>query len=222
MIPYTILKHEPKARITDRTAEYDPRRPRGPQFAVVVDKGFQAPFILGEGDTEVEAVADALAGWNPTEPHTPSYEELDTLLQTREHIDLIRLFLREFAVELLKRGETHDRSKLVPPEVDTFTKYTARLKGMTYGSEEYTQCLKDMAPALKHHYAHNRHHPEFYPQGIEGMTLVDLLEMFIDWKASVRRHADGDLSKSIDHNEKRFNMSPQLVAIFRNTLKEFG
>jgi hypothetical protein len=35
----------------------------------------------------------------------------------------------------------------------------------------------------------------------------------------VTRHADGNVNKSIDINEKRFAMSEQLAAIFRNTAR---
>lgn len=217
-----LLKLEPKAFLQDREVDPDDRRLSGPRYAAVVDKGFQAPFILGEGDTSEEACQKAVENYVRYEPRKPSYEELETTLQTREHIDLIRTFLREMAVELLLRGESHDRSKFDRAEVDMFTEYTGRLKGMTYGSDEYKQCLAEMAPALEHHYKHNRHHPEFFEKGLEGMTLIDLLEMFIDWKASVRRHADGDLRRSIDINKTRFGMSDQLVAIFENTRKAYG
>lgn len=102
-----------------------------------------------------------------------------------------------------------------------FTKFTPRLKGMTYGSPEYKQCLAEMGPGLKHHYAANRHHPEHHEGGIDGMNLFDVLEMFIDWTASSRRHADGDIGKSIEHNKGRFSMSDQLVKIFQNTVRDF-
>ena len=36
------------------------------------------------------------------------------------------------------------------------------------------------------------------------------------------RHADGNIWTSIDHNEQRFNLTPQLAAILRNTAKEMG
>jgi hypothetical protein len=40
-------------------------------------------------------------------------------------------------VELLKRGELHDQTKLESPEVEVFAEYTPRLAGCTYGSDEY-------------------------------------------------------------------------------------
>jgi hypothetical protein len=151
----------------------------------------------------------------------PSYEELETSAQTQAHINLVRKLLRAAAVELLLRGEVHDLSKFEPEEVKAFTEFTPKLKGATYGSDEYKGFLAAMAPALRHHYANNRHHPEHFENGIEGMNLLDVLEMFIDWLASTKRHADGDINRSIEINEKRFSMSPQLVAIFRNTARDF-
>lgn len=152
--------------------------------------------------------------------------ELEAKVQTYQHIDKIRELLRFFANELVARGETHDRSKLMPQESRVFAEYTPKLKGTTYGSDEYKRFLVEMQPALDHHYANNRHHPEhFCPKdpkvGIREMNLVDVMEMWIDWYASSMRHADGDMAKSIEINEDRFGMSPDLAAIFRNTFRDF-
>ncbi len=146
--------------------------------------------------------------------------ELEAKVQTYEHIDKIREMLRLFANELLARGETHDRSKLAPAESRVFGEYTPKLKGTTYGSPEYQSFLVAMKPALAHHYANNRHHPEHHDRGINGMNLLDVLEMWIDWYCSSMRHADGSMAKSIDHNVTRFGMSPQLEDVFRNTLRD--
>lgn len=146
--------------------------------------------------------------------------ELQASIATREHIDVVRELLNYMVTQLLRRGELHDRSKLGSPESEIFAEYTTKLKGVTYGSDEYKQFLAEMRPALDHHYAWNRHHPECYgKRGIGGMNLIDLLEMFVDWCASCQRHADGDIRKSIEINQTRFNMDPQLVAIFRNTVE---
>ena len=152
----------------------------------------------------------------------PTYEELETNAATQAHINLVRIFLRRAAVELLQRGEVHDLSKFSPEEVKAFTEFTPKLGASTYGSDEYRGFLAEMKPALEHHYASNRHHPEhFGERGINGMTLLDLLETFFDWLASTQRHADGDIRRSIEINAKRFNMSDQLVEIFRNTADAF-
>ena len=53
------------------------------------------------------------------------------------------------------------------------------------------------------------------------MNLVDILEMFCDWCCAIKRHKDASFDNSMEHNEKRFAMSPQLVNIFRNTYNEY-
>jgi len=150
-----------------------------------------------------------------------SQQELITNAETHKHIETVRKYMRMFAVELLKRGEGHDASKLSDDERPTFTEYTSRLKGMTYGSEEYQKCLDEMKVALDHHYAKNRHHPEHFANGIDGMTLIDLIEMFCDWFASSERHSDGNILKSIDKNKERFSMTDQTTEVLKNTAELF-
>ena len=211
------------AGIRYRDRERDPdRRRSSPRYSVEVERGFQAPLILGEGDSPGEAYAQAKESWaRQPEARKPSYEELETSAQTWQHIDVLRRFLRIFSVELLMRGETHDRSKFDRAEVDVFTEFTPKLKHTTYGSPEYRGFLDQMKPALEHHYGHNRHHPEFFERGLAGMNLVDLLECFADWWASSTRHADGDIRRSIEINTKRFNLPEPLAEIFLNTVRDY-
>lgn len=144
--------------------------------------------------------------------------ELVTNAETWTHINLVMKLLASAQIELMRRQFTHDRSKLERPEVSTFTEYTPKLRLSTYGSDEYKQFLVEMKPALDHHYAHNRHHPEFFQNGVEGMNLFDLLEMIIDWYAATNRHNDGNIYRSVEINTERFGLSPQLVQIFKNTI----
>ena len=125
------------------------------------------------------------------------------------------------AIDLIRRGEQHDQSKLESPEVELFTEFTPKLAASTYGSSEYEGFRQSMWPALEHHYAKNSHHPEHWPNGINDMNLLDLLEMFCDWKAAGERHNNGNILKSIEVNANRFGISPQLVRIFQNTAKVF-
>ncbi len=145
--------------------------------------------------------------------------ERATNFETMLHIDNVRLWLTRVRHELDLRAEAHDQSKLHNPEVGTFVKFTPKLKSSTYGSDEYKGFLAAMKPALDNHYACNAHHPEHHKDGIDGMTLVDLVEMLCDWKAATLRHANGDLDKSLGINSERFGMAPQLVRIFRNTVE---
>ena len=146
---------------------------------------------------------------------------MNTELETMKHIEHVQQFLLGMIQELAKRASEHDKSKLEDPEKGVFKEYTPKLKGTTYGSEEYNKFLAEMKPALDHHYANNSHHPEHYTGhgGINGMDLLDLIEMFCDWKSATLRHADGNLKKSIEHNQKRFSIGDQLTKIFKNTMK---
>jgi hypothetical protein len=147
--------------------------------------------------------------------------EQDCIRTTEEHIGNVRLFMRRVLEDLADRRMHHDESKMVDPELPVFAEYTPKLAGSTYGSDEYKEFLRGMSPALEHHYAVNRHHPEHFKDGVHGMTLVDLLEMVCDWKAASFRHKDGDIFRSIDISEKRFELSSQLTDILRNTAKEY-
>jgi len=193
----------------------------------------------------------------------------NALRQTYEHIHLVQKLLASAQVELMRRQFTHDRSKLASPEWEYYERVSHNLEGLTYGTPEYTAQLKaNLGPAVEHHYAHNRHHPEFFPEHsderqsaaiaahrlmakwatdnaqvlpddvygyrdldkflaqkeaevkarVNNMNLFDLLEMIVDWLAATKRHADGDINKSIEINTERFGLSPQLVNILKNTV----
>lgn len=146
---------------------------------------------------------------------------MDAKFITMRHIERVRNLLNLFVQDLLKRGEEHDQSKLESPEAEMFEEFTPKLAETTYGSPEYEAFRKALGPALAHHYANNSHHPEHFKNGIEDMTLLDVLEMFADWKASSERHNDGNILKSIEMNADRFKMSPQLCCILENTAKMF-
>ena len=152
---------------------------------------------------------------------------MDPEAETRKHIDLVGKFLNLFAIELLKRAATHDASKLREPEKSLFEKYAPQLNALTYGSPEYKENLKNLDAAVSHHYAHNKHHPEFNDingfsfsslnDPIQSMDLVDIVEMICDWMAATRRHKDGNIGRSIAINEERFKINGQLSQVFRNT-----
>ena len=140
---------------------------------------------------------------------------------TLEHIAQVRRLLDRIIIELLRRAEQHDQSKLTAPELQTFVEYTPKLAESTYGSQEYQAYLRAMKPALDHHYAQNRHHPEHFPDGVNDMNLVDLLEMLCDWQAATLRQRDGDLTKSLAISQARFGISDQLARILQNTIALF-
>lgn len=147
----------------------------------------------------------------------------DSRPDTYAHILQVQRFMGRVVTGLLARAIGHDQSKLVEPEVSVFDEYTPKLAALTYGSDEYKESLDAIrSGALDHHYANNSHHPEHYPDGIQGMSLLDIIEMFCDWKAATLRHDDGDLRKSIEINQERFGYSDELKQIFINTALELG
>lgn len=138
--------------------------------------------------------------------------------KTMRHIETVRNYLGMVIKEFVDRSTRHDQTKLESPEVESFEEYTPKLRGLTYGSEEYRACLRGMKPAIDHHNAHNTHHPEHYPTGLDGMNLFDMLEMICDWKAATMRHADGDIYRSLEINRERFGMSEQTYNVLKNTI----
>jgi len=146
----------------------------------------------------------------------------DSRTGTYEHIQVVQGYILFFVQRMMERAMAHDASKLEEPEKEVWDKYTPLLREAEYGSPQYEAMLDALKPALDHHYAKNSHHPQHYPNGIDDMTLMDIVEMFCDWKASSERQNDGNLRKSLEHNKGRFKMSPQLYKIFENTMKELG
>lgn len=143
----------------------------------------------------------------------------DSYKDTNDHIKAVKSIIYNFINRLLIRIDRHDKSKLESPEKEILDVYTPILKGLTYGSDEYfEEFSKGMKPFLKHHYANNSHHPEHYKNGINGMDLIDLIEMFCDWKAATMRHTDGNIQRSFKINKERFKISDQLLSIMKNTV----
>lgn len=148
--------------------------------------------------------------------------DYDSRPDTRKHIRRVQELLSQVEDELHHRGRVHDASKLVDPELATFNEYTPKLQTSTYGTDEYKGFLKGMGAGLRHHYEHNRHHPEHFPNGVSDMTLVDLVEMLADWKAAGERHADGDMARSLRLQEERFGIDQQLMSVLWNTAEALG
>jgi hypothetical protein len=66
-------------------------------------------------------------------------------------------------------------------------------------------------------------HDEGIPQSmLRGMSLLDLIEMAMDWWAASMRHNDGNVFKSVEINQKRFGYSDELKQILMNTYVEMN
>lgn len=141
-------------------------------------------------------------------------------IETQAHIDKVRRYIRFFTDKLTDRAEKHDASKMGDIEAPIFAAHTANLSNIEFGSEEYKKELEALKPALDHHYKYNRHHPQYFgEEGINGMNLIDIVEMLADWRASVERTQNGDIFKSIEINAERFGIDEQFKKILINTAR---
>lgn len=146
----------------------------------------------------------------------------DSTADTLEHINKVQARIAELQIHLDERAANHDASKLSEPEKSGYDQLTAQLKDLIYGSPEYRAALAAAKPVIDHHYTANDHHPEHYPNGIAGMSLLSLVEMLCDWKAASERTKQGSIQASLAHNKARFGIDDQLASILENTVKELG
>lgn len=136
-----------------------------------------------------------------------------------KHKQEVGNYINMFSSEMFKRAVEHDYSKFSQEEFYAFEEATPKLKNLTYGTDEYREQLNKIKPAIQHHYSVNSHHPEFYKNGINGMNLMDVVEMVCDWMGAVKRHSDGDIHKSLEINKERFEIDDQLYNIIKNTIE---
>jgi len=88
------------------------------------------------------------------------------------------------------------------------------------GTFAYKRALRDMTKALDMHYANNRHHPEHHANGVDDMSLVDLLEMVCDWKA-ISMQGDMSMEQLLEDAKKRFRLSKQTYSVLANTIDQY-
>jgi uncharacterized glyoxalase superfamily metalloenzyme YdcJ len=141
--------------------------------------------------------------------------------ETLKHVNEVRKNIWTLIGHLDKRAQQHDASKFEEPELSVFAANTPKLAKTEYGTPEYDELLKEVKVAIDHHYSKNTHHPEHWPNGVDDMDLLDIVEMLCDWAAAVKRNKNGNVHKSIQHNKDRFNISPQLTKILENTVNRY-
>jgi hypothetical protein len=146
-------------------------------------------------------------------------EKYDCTKDVETHVWFVKRFIDKVAWDLVIRTTKHDASKLQEPEKSMFDEFTPRLKTTEFGSDEYKAALVDMGEALKHHYANNRHHPEHFEDGVNGMNLIDVIEMVCDWNAAAFINGK---PINLDYLGQRFGLSEQLKSIIANTLEELN
>ena len=137
------------------------------------------------------------------------------------HKQSVEFYMMRISELIIKRGKSHDDSKLEPEEFDVFYKASPMLTGIEFGSPEYIEMVGRIG---KKHYSKNSHHPNFYESGIDGMSLLDIIEMLSDWKSASYLHgkSGNNILKSLEINKERFGISDQLYNILVNTVYELN
>jgi len=152
---------------------------------------------------------------------TEAESSFDSTVDAKAHIAVIQKVMNVLIADLEKRKRDHDKSKLSEPEKSCYDKYIPLLKDTPFGTKEYVEVRNAMEKdGLAHHFKVNRHHPEHFENGINDMTLVDIVEMFSDWYAASTR-SDTGFEAGLKFNRKKFGMNQQLYQIFHNTYKEY-
>lgn len=139
------------------------------------------------------------------------------------HIGEVQENLEEISSNIKRRGLAHDRSKLDSLEFDIFTSTRTKFKEASYGTPSYQECVDLAKPAVDHHHKNNSHHTDFWQDGINDMSLMDIIEMISDWKAANRRSADQkSFCNTLEFAFKKAKVDPQLQKIIMNTLQELS
>ena len=155
--------------------------------------------------------------------HDMADAKAEALHVTNKHIERVRELLNDAAARLNVRGFHHDMSKRKDIELEPLARMQMvinRHGQAPYGSEEYKARTAMLGPMLEHHYANNSHHPEHYEDGVDGMDLFDVVEMFFDWKAASERGEEPAMN--IKTACEKYRVSPQLERIFQNTADNLG
>ena len=131
--------------------------------------------------------------------------------------------LQRISDEISRRGREHDDDKFEPDVFEQFYINVSKFDNIKLGTPEYMQNLEDMRPAITKHYLKNDHHPEHFENGINGMNLLSIMEMLVDWKSANSAYGNKmSFSESMKINKERFNIDEQLYSILINTAIHLG
>ena len=142
-------------------------------------------------------------------------ETREFFLGFNEHTRSVRQSIAKVVSELIRRSAIHDDKKLRDEEVDRRIERRRAINHLKYGSPEREEADRPFQGLQHGHYCQYRHHPQHFENGIDDMNLVDVIEMVCDWAAY------GNLDKSLKHNQKTYCVSPQLMKLIKNTIKDF-
>ena len=136
-----------------------------------------------------------------------------------DHKRRVAEYMQIIANELFQRAAVHDNSKFSEEEFELYDALFPELQKYAFGSDELKAVYAKLGPALEHHFKVNRHHPEYFENGINGMNLIDVIEMVCDWLAASHRSKTG-IAKGLEINKTKFGIDEQLSEIIAHTIAE--
>lgn len=147
-------------------------------------------------------------------------QALKTVNDINTHRDSVRKKLMFIASEIQKRADNHDLSKLQKPEIEWLIEMDKEPR-YPYGTDEYFDKMKRWQKFFDHHYAINRHHPDHFENGVNDMTLVDVVEYLVDIISYIDELHISQAVDIVDKQKGRFKIDDQLADILKNTLIEY-
>lgn len=139
------------------------------------------------------------------------------------HKNNVEKKMESLCLDLAQRARDHDNSKLESPEYFAWKKMDEEPR-YPYGTPEYFDKKRRYDYVFQEHYKNpkNRHHPEHWPNGVEDMNLLDLIEFLCDMFSY--KEANISYSEAVEMLQtqvKRFKISDDLAWILLNTVKEY-
>jgi len=139
----------------------------------------------------------------------------------QEHKMLVTNYLQKVISDLVDRAIHHDDSKLSDEEYPEYSSAFGEFKRNSFGSPGYKNAFASISNAWEHHSQSNRHHPEYYQNGICGMTLTDIIEMICDWKGSSEREGSTtSFDDGLAIQVLKLGIDSQLLQIIKNSIAE--
>lgn len=139
----------------------------------------------------------------------------------------VAVSLFKIAFRLMGRAIVHDWSKFTLTEMKHVIPH---LPGPGVGFQDlaYQEYLAKAQVAIDHHLKHNSHHPHHFPEtyistdppqrlgGYRDMSMLDLIEMVVDWRASARRKiGGGNLQQSFVYCQQLYQIDEQTMKFLK-------
>lgn len=115
----------------------------------------------------------------------------------------------EKAIQILKRGVDHDNSKFNYIEFKKLASILNSRKCFTNASEQLTDVEME---AIKYHWSHNKHHPEYYYDKEEDMSELDIIEMVCDWFARSLQYNTDFIPFIKERQKNRFKFNEKMFS----------